>query len=79
MIIDSNVNVPDVAVVFASGVPSITIDATSKFAPIITRLFADMTMNLSRAEDGDVQFLELCKLSGDMEVWRNENPSKCVS
>ena len=43
MIIDSNVNVPDVAAVFASGVPSITIDATSKFAPIITRLFADMT------------------------------------
>lgn len=79
MIIESQVGVPDVAVEVVLEIPSITIDATSKLAPIITRLFADMTLNLTRDEDGDSKFLELCKLSGDMEVWRSENPDKCVS
>ena len=62
-----------------NAIPSITIDATSKFAAVMVRLLADMTMNLSSDEFAGEKFLDLCTLSSQMEVWRTENPEKCVS
>ena len=60
-------------------IPSITIDASNVFAATIVRLLADLTINLSSDEDAGEKFLDLSQLSVEIEKWREENLTKCVS
>jgi hypothetical protein len=49
-------------------VPSFSIDATNRFAPILVRMFADLMLNIEG--DKSDEFLELCELSNAMDEWR---------
>lgn len=62
-----------------NAIPSITIDASNVFSATIVRLLADLTINLSSDEDAGEKFLDLSQLSVEMEKWREENLTKCVS